>query len=192
MSNEGLDESTIQFLQMAEVSVTRLDGTIQEILEYSRNSRLGIEQVEVNIERLIYEIFDDLRFSNDKVHQWNVHVECQGDVMTDKARLKVLLRNIIGNSVKYSRQGEINQVEVRVYQMDRRLCFEVKDNGEGISKESISRVFEMFYRGTSNSQGTGLGLYICKEIISKMKGEIKIESELGKGTSVYFWIPYLS
>ena len=69
------------------------------------------------------------------------------------------------------------------------IYFEIQDNGEGISPASLKRVFEMFYRGTSSSQGTGLGLYICKEIVNKLNGEISLQSELGKGTSVYFWIP---
>jgi signal transduction histidine kinase len=67
----------------------------------------------------------------------------------------------------------------------------VSDNGEGISEKSISKIFEMFYRGTSTSVGTGLGLYITKEILNKLQGTIFVTSELGVGTIVTY-IPLVS
>ena len=189
LGTPNLDTKAIEFLTMADVSVGRLDGTIQEILEYSRNSRLGLQLEEVLIRPLVQEIFEDLKFSNVSPMLWNIDIEGGEGVITDKARIKILLRNIIGNSVKYKRDGVVNEINLSMRRDAERIYFEIRDKGEGISPSSLKRVFEMFYRGTTSSQGTGLGLYICREIVNKLKGEISIQSELGKGTSVYFWIP---
>lgn len=69
------------------------------------------------------------------------------------------------------------------------MHIEIQDNGEGISEKHLSKVFDMFYRATTTSVGTGLGLYICKEIVAKLKGSISLISEVGKGTTVTIQIP---
>jgi signal transduction histidine kinase len=69
---------------------------------------------------------------------------------------------------------------------------EIEDNGEGISENSIPKVFDMFYRGTNTAVGTGLGLYICREIINKLGAEIEIHSVVQKGTRVILTFPDLS
>lgn len=68
---------------------------------------------------------------------------------------------------------------------------EIKDNGEGISDKNIDKVFDMFYRATSTSVGTGLGLYICKEIVNKLRGKITITSAVKVGTTVTIELPIL-
>lgn len=65
----------------------------------------------------------------------------------------------------------------------------VIDNGEGIESADLQRVFDMFYRGTSNGVGTGLGLYISREVMAKLGGTITLRSELGKGTEVSILLP---
>ena len=62
-------------------------------------------------------------------------------------------------------------------------------NGQSKTQENFRRIFEMFYRASSSSVGTGLGLYICREIVNKLNGSIQVESEVGKGTSVLITIP---
>ena len=69
---------------------------------------------------------------------------------------------------------------------------QVIDNGMGISELSIGKVFDMFYRGTKLSAGTGLGLYICKEIVNKLNGEISLQSKLDVGTTIDIIIPKLN
>lgn len=65
----------------------------------------------------------------------------------------------------------------------------VADNGIGISERNLPKIFDMFYRATSSVAGTGLGLYICKEMITKLGGSITLESQLGIGTTVKIYIP---
>ena len=69
------------------------------------------------------------------------------------------------------------------------MNFTVTDNGEGIPEKHLSKIFDMFYRASSSSQGTGLGLYICKEIVNKLNANIEIQSKQNEGTIVQLSIP---
>lgn len=68
----------------------------------------------------------------------------------------------------------------------------VKDNGEGISESNQDKIFNMFFRGTTASVGTGLGLYICKEIVAKLGGAISVDSQLGVGTTMTIVLPEIN
>jgi signal transduction histidine kinase len=187
--SQGLDQSTIQLLEMADKSVTRLDGTIQEILEYSRNSRLNIALESFDVQEMTRTIFDDLKFSNKEPFDFDMIFETNSVVYSDKARVNILLKNIIGNSVKYKRDGVPSQIHFKMWRNNGKITFSIKDNGEGISEENKDKIFNMFFRGTTASVGTGLGLYICKEIVAKLEGAISVDSQLGVGTTMTVVLP---
>lgn len=186
---DGLDGNTIQLLEMADKSVSRLDGTIQEILEYSRNSRLSVSMESFDLKEMIQTIFEDLRFSASEPFEVDIKFEESSMIFSDKARVGILLKNIIGNSVKYRRNGVHALVQVSVSRMNGKLNIVVADNGEGIAESNLDKIFNMFFRGTTASVGTGLGLYICKEIVAKLNGAISVHSELGVGTTMSIVLP---
>jgi signal transduction histidine kinase len=185
-----LDDKVKNYLKMAEKSILRLDGTIQEILEYSRNSRLGLKLESFNLKEMVSAIYDDLKFSTTKQVEFNIEISCNEIIFSDKSRINTVLKNILGNAFKYLKQD--NQKSVVTFyakKVNTDLLIIVSDNGEGIADNHLSKIFDMFYRASKSSSGTGLGLYICKEIIIKLNGEIKIESKLNEGTTVYVSIP---
>jgi PAS domain S-box-containing protein len=185
-----IDDKSRRFLEMGESSITRLDGTIQEILEYSRNARLEVVSEEINLNELIQPIFDDLKFISDANMEFSFSYDQSPFIVSDKMRLSALLKNIVSNSVKYRNPNQINPY-VRVHMKIQSNIAEisVKDNGIGIHSDHLEKVFEMFYRASSSVSGTGLGLYICREIAHKLKGEIQLESYPGVGTSVFIKLP---
>ncbi len=186
---DGLDESTIQLLEMADKSVSRLDGTIQEILEYSRNSRLSVAHELFDMREMVTTIFDDLKFSNKEPFEFELVFETKSELYSDKSRVGILLKNIIGNSVKYKREGVTSKIVFKMKRVDAMIVLLVQDNGEGISEGNKDKIFNMFFRGTTASVGTGLGLYICKEIVSKLEGTISVDSQLGIGTTMTVVLP---
>ncbi|MFM8916142.1 MAG: sensor histidine kinase, partial [Bacteroidota bacterium] len=96
------------------------------------------------------------------------------------------------NAVKYrNRTAAQSFVKVQVIRNEGMMKIDVVDNGIGIAPQNVDRIFEMFFRASSEVTGTGLGLYICKEIMSRLGGTINVESELGKGTSMHITIPDL-
>jgi signal transduction histidine kinase len=183
----------MEYLGLIQNSVLRLDETIQEILEYSRNARLEVNIETFNIEEMVQEIFEDLKYTS--LNEVNFSMDNDGSsyIETDKSRLNTVLKNIIGNSVKYKKANSNDcYVTLSIKRFEQFMEITVSDNGEGISAKSISRIFEMFYRGTSTSVGTGLGLYITKEILIKLQGTISASSEFGVGTIITINLPYLN
>ena len=190
--SESLDQNTIELLEMADKSVSRLDGTIQEILEYSRNSRLNVSFETFNVREMVATIFDDLKFSNKESFEVELNFESEDKVYSDKARVAILLKNIIGNSVKYKRENVVSHILFNMHRTNGKVVFKVKDNGEGISEANKDKIFNMFFRGTTASVGTGLGLYICKEIVAKLGGTISVDSQLGVGTTMTIVLPEIN
>lgn len=179
-----LDTEIMEYLNMAESSVNRLDGTIQEILEYSRNARLEITMEPVQLCEMASQIFEDLKYAAED--HIDFKLVCEGDslIFSDKTRVNTLLKNIIGNAVKYRSKHRETVIEFSMKRINNKVAISIKDNGEGIPTESLEKIFNMFYRASKTSEGTGLGLYICKEIVTKLNGSISVDSQLGIGTTV--------
>lgn len=186
-----IDEMTTNYLKLAEKSVIRLDETIQEILEYSRNARLEVNYEEFDVATMIQTIFEDLKFSTSENFEFNFKITGNPIIHSDKSRVEILLKNLIGNSVKYQRKDIQNPfVLVDFTHSDlNEIKFTISDNGEGIPEKHLTKIFDMFYRASSSSQGTGLGLYICKEIVNKLSAKIEIQSKQNEGTIVHLSIP---
>jgi len=188
--SDNLSTEVKEYLEMADTSVHRLDNNIREILEYSRNARLKVTPEQFSISEMVEEIFSSLKYSTVQEVKFINEVEPPGSMSTDRARLKVLLNNIISNSVKYRRKDGVQPfVKFSMEQTEGRYEMKIEDNGEGIPEGSREKVFDMFYRASTTTAGTGLGLYICREIITKLHGTISLESEVGKGTVVTMVLP---
>jgi signal transduction histidine kinase len=119
-----------------------------------------------------------------------LHDPMPPEVAADPDKLRQVLVNLVENAVKYSHEGRI---EVRLQQQNGTVRFSVRDEGPGIPPSQRERIFEKFYRLDPNMTkgvgGTGLGLYICRELIESMEGEIWVESELGEGSTFSFELP---
>ena len=171
--------------------VKKLDNFVTEVLAYSRNSHHEVVKAPVELPMLINEIVDELKYANDKVNiDISPAVSSNHTIITDHTRLKTVLSNLIGNSIKYcDAQKEERFISVNTLSDKNACTIVVKDNGIGIAPEHRDKVFEMFYRATENSSGSGLGLFITKEIVEKLGGTIEMESTPKVGTTVYVKLP---
>ncbi|HOZ69989.1 MAG TPA: HAMP domain-containing sensor histidine kinase [Chitinophagaceae bacterium] len=177
-------EQVLKYLGLAGKSINNLDQIIHEILTYSRNARTEIQEEEFELKDVVKEIFDGLRFSAGPGFSFQEEYSGETKIYADKNRLSTVLRNIISNSVKYKKKEIENPFVFLRFENNNHHCsFSITDNGEGIPLECQPRVFEMFYRGTSSATGTGLGLYICKEMLDKMDVLFAISSKPGEGTT---------
>ena len=189
---DKIEEPARTYLNKIDGSVNRLESFILDLLDYSRSNRKDIHIEEVCLESLTKEISEDLRYSENTGlirFLWQLD---EKKVRADRLLLKVALGNLIGNAIKYQKKSIPHQPFVRVTSKAeaKGTWIAVEDNGEGIPLDYQQHIFEMFYRGTSTSTGSGLGLYIARESILKMKGEIKVDSQPGQGSTFTIFIPH--
>ena len=112
------------------------------------------------------------------------------DFRTDKWRIAEIFRNLISNSIKYRDFEKLNaEININVQINAERAVILFSDNGIGISTADQSKIFDMFYRASIQSDGSGLGLYIVKNAVEKLGGLLKITSQLGKGTTFELKLP---
>ncbi|MFM9051012.1 MAG: PAS domain S-box protein, partial [Bacteroidota bacterium] len=154
----AFDEQNRQLMDIALDSTDRLDGTIQEILDYSRNSRTELRLSEVDLAGIVKTVFSDLRYAAPEGFLFRLEDRIKEPVLTDHYRVATLLKNIVGNAVKYRRDAISDpQVEVVLERSDEFISVQVIDNGTGIPEKNIGQVFDMFFRANIKVAGTGLG-----------------------------------
>jgi signal transduction histidine kinase len=181
-----------QLFDMMRTSIHKLDDTLIEIIDYSKNARSEVVPSAVDFNSVIHDSFNHLKFMPG-CSEIKKEIEIKDGVIfySDVYRLKVIFNNLISNSVKYrdKRKESFVKVEIRLTEESAIILFE--DNGIGIEQQLLDKIFNMFFRATDQCEGSGLGLYIVKEAIEKMKGTIGVESVLGYGTKFRIELPNL-
>ena len=178
-------------LEMLNKSVLNLDDFIEDILHYSHNARMEVAKEEITFEEVIQEISGGHMFI-DEAKGLKLQIEIHQDIkfISDKRRINVILNNVISNAIKYRDASKGNPfVYILVHCSKENAIITIEDNGIGIADKEKEKIFEMFYRATALSSGSGLGMYIVKETIEKLGATIHIESELGVGTKITVTIP---
>jgi len=179
------------FLQMMKDRIKTMEGFIKEVTDYSRNTRLDLLPVPVKLETLAREVVQNLAYSvvNKKV-RIEVQIDPTLEISTDPNRLKVIINNLISNAYKYHRFDQSDPfIIISALKKGDHVLLTVKDNGSGISKEHHTRIFDMFYRASESSEGSGLGLYIVKETLDKLDGSISVQSTIGEGSEFTVTLP---
>lgn len=112
--------------------------------------------------------------------------------MSDKGMITTILQNLVENAIKYSKRNIPAIVDIRVESHHGKfLTVRVEDNGIGIADDIQVKVFDMFFRGNEISRGSGLGLYILKNAVEKLKGKIILKSKENVGTTFIIELPYI-
>ena len=191
---EDASPTIAEYLGLMKKSADKLDSFIQDLTNFSRNARTEIKRDLVDFQDMIDTIFEQHKFMDgSKEADMQADIEQAFDFYSDNSRLQVVFSNIISNAVKYNNsQAEKALVDISVRVTAERASIRISDNGMGIGQEHLERIFEMFYRATDERQGSGLGLYIVKETIEKLNGEVQVTSELGTGTTFTFEIPNMT
>lgn len=175
----------------------RLAVLVEDLLDVSRieQNRIQLERVDANIYDTVSAVIEELMVQSDEKSLKLFLTSASKElplVSVDIAKLKQILINLIGNSIKYTEKGE---VEVRIEEKDngKSLEIKIKDTGIGMSAKAKERLFEKFYRIKNNKTkditGTGLGLWITKQLVELMKGSIHVDSIEGTGTQITVAFP---
>ncbi|MFN3840212.1 MAG: sensor histidine kinase [Cyclobacteriaceae bacterium] len=187
---ESKEESTQHYLAMMIDRTDKLDDFIHNIIDYARNARTGVSSDKINLHELVNDIFENHRFvETAKGISFEKQISLKDPIYSDKQRLSIVLNNLVSNAVKYHRKTKDAWIKVTAQKNNDNLKLIVSDNGQGIPSDRISKIFEMFYRGTEQSKGSGLGLYIVKETVEKMGGVIRATSEYERGSCFTIILP---
>ena len=182
----------LKYLGLMEKSINKLDNFIKDIIGYSRNSRMDIGKDEIDFQQIIDDAFDSLTLHiGDKKIEKRVSIRTERPFYSDSTRLGIIFSNIISNAIRYSDpEKKIPFIDINIEVREDGALINIKDNGIGIEQKFLSKIFEMFYRATQKSNGSGIGLYIVKEAIEKLKGEISVDSTFGMGTTFCMLLPH--
>jgi signal transduction histidine kinase len=144
----------------------------------------------IDFNEIIHKSIDDLAYMEaaNNIH-WEIQTESGYPFRSDKARLMIILNNLIANAIRYSMNSKNACVKISVNTDEEKAMLTIEDNGIGIQKENLSRIFDMFYRASEATPGSGLGLYIVKETLENLNGSIDVESSPGVGTKFTVMIP---
>jgi PAS domain S-box-containing protein len=189
LMNMGSDPGT--YTRMLEISLNKLDNFVNELTLFSQNKRQRITSEEVYfqqvIDNTILKMKDMPGFRHVKVE---TELNLEAHFFSDLFRIELILEQIIKNSYEFHDPGKATPfIHIQIRAMDDKAVIEIFDNGSGIPKAHIGRVFEMFYRASNQSKGAGIGLYITREAITLLKGTISVSSEFGVGTTIRIELP---
>lgn len=191
--NQLMEQGVIkEYLNEISAQIERCTSITQSLLNFSRESEMKIQEINLNdiidetLNLLVHRIRkQDLRLIKDYNDTFKIYGE--------RSEIQQVLLNIITNAIDAMPQG--GDLRIALDRNDENEAFTsivVIDTGEGIPKDNISKIFDVFYTTKPIGKGTGLGLSICQEIIGRLRGSISIKSELNKGTKVTINLPTYS
>ncbi|MFN5371097.1 MAG: sensor histidine kinase [Bacteroidia bacterium] len=191
LRNETNAAETIRYVDLMEESILKLDNIIRDIVAYSRNNRTQVNIEKVEIKDVVKDISAGLRYleSDEIVLKEIISIEEPAVIQSDRTRIQIILNNLISNSIKYKHPNRKPKISISCKRTENNAIVSVKDNGIGIKEEHLGKIFDMFYRTSDKSSGSGLGLYIVKETIKKLGGTVDVCSEINSGTTFTLTIP---
>lgn len=178
------------YLKIIGERVNQLDHFISDVLSHSKNLKLEVKNDLIRFEEIVDTTFRNLSYM-DGADQFRKEIKITGgDFYSDPWRVEEIFRNLISNAIKYRKIGNLShEIMILISIEPKEVLISFKDNGIGISKNNLNKVFEMFYRASEQSGGSGLGLYIVKNAVEKLGGRISVGSEPGLFTIFEIALP---
>ena len=183
------DEHALQYIEKQHQQVERLNQIIIGLINLTKLNNNGLSRVRIEFSKMIdacINSFETLpNFANVR---FAIRIQPNLEFYSEWTLLNAIMQNLIENAIKYSR-NDSPYVEIRVRELGDYIVLEVEDNGQGIPDSYQSRIFEMFFRATSNASGSGLGLYILKRSVDRLKGSIELKSQVNVGSTFTVKLP---
>jgi PAS domain S-box-containing protein len=187
----GQADNFQHYMKLVGKSADKLNQVLDNIIMVSQNTRERLNFSDINLQ----EVFDQLigEFS-ERLAEANVHLEYvvfqEGNFFCDESRIRNIVFHLIKNAIDFAdTKKHFKRINIHVEYQHERLQVAVSDNGIGIEDHHKDKVFDLFYRGSEISKGSGLGLYIVREMTTKLNGQVKLESERSSGTTITLTIP---
>ncbi len=190
---ETQEAGVLAYIKMMNKSVTKLDTFIRDLADFSRNARLELAQDRIDWQALIQETLENLQFSEgaDRIHK-QLTLDVPGEFYSDAVRIAIVLNNLVSNAIKYQNlKRSDSRVDICIVREGDQVVITIADNGIGIAKEHQAKVYNLFFRASIQSYGSGMGMYIVRHAIDRIKGVITLTSAEAEGTTFVVTIPDL-
>lgn len=191
LKEKDADQDKNLYLDLMIESIGKLDGTIRDIVAYSKNNKTEIKNESINLKRLLEPII--VQLSNIEARNINlferVKIINDFNFIGDWSRLQIVFYNLMSNSVKYRSLARELEIVIDLVEQPETIEITFSDNGIGIDSLYINKIFDMFYRSNEKSTGAGLGLFVVKEIVDKLKGRINVYSAPDMGSTFKILLP---
>ena len=184
-------EKREKHIQRIKNSVNNLNDILEDFLSLGKlnEGRVDKKIEKVNLKEILSDTLEEMKTMLKKGQHFELDCDGNCDALTDKKLFRNILINLVSNAIKFS--GEGKGIIIRGKAKEGRATISVADQGIGISQEDQEHLFSSFFRAANatNIQGTGLGLHIVKRYVDLLEGQVELQSELNKGTTVTFTIP---
>ena len=189
-SREKLDGQALEFLKNVMTGASRMEALVRDLLAYTQAMRLEIPAETFDGRTALDRALSNLKASIEESGA-TIDADRLPALRVDGTHLQQLFQNLISNAIKYRRAEVAPAVHITAKRQNGGWLFSVSDNGIGIEAPYKERIFGLFKRLHAGDKypGTGIGLAICQRIVDRYHGRIWVESEPGKGSSFYFWLP---
>lgn len=179
------------YMPLIEKSINKLDVFVRNIVDYYQNKERKEARSEININQVLDDALNALEYYRKEADvKFIKELTIESPIISDEFRIRVILNNLISNAVKYQKKEETDKkIFIRIFSDAVNVRILVEDNGIGIKDSALSNLFEMFYRATNEDSGSGIGLYIVKDAVTKLNGSIEVASEIGKGSVFTVHLP---
>jgi PAS domain S-box-containing protein len=186
----GNTDNPMDYIDIIGEKVSALDHFIGDVLSHSKNLKMEVNISKVDLSKVIDQTFTELSYLEGAKDMKRL-IKIEGiDFFSDQWRISEIFRNLISNSIKYRQLFNRNpEVTVKIHIDNLRADISFSDNGIGIDEKNLARIFDMFYRATEQSDGSGIGLYIVKNAVDKLGGQISVASRPDQGTRFSIILP---
>lgn len=186
----GNKDNPMDYLDIIGERVQHLDLFISDVLSHSKNLKMEVTTTEVDFQQIIDRSFEDLDYLKG-AKEIKRSLKIEGIVFfSDPWRVSEIIRNLISNAIKYRKlDTEQSEISIKIHIDHLRAEISFADNGIGIESKNLNKIFEMFYRATEQSDGSGIGLYIVKNAVDKLGGIITVASTSEEGTRFSLVLP---
>jgi light-regulated signal transduction histidine kinase (bacteriophytochrome) len=181
-----LDEESKAFIQRIIEATKRMKLLIEDLLSYSRTNAQKIKIKIIDLNNVLIHVMEINKYLIDS-RSAKIEYISLPLIDADEIQVTQLFQNLIGNGIKYN-DKDVPVIKIKCDERTEDYLFSVTDNGTGMKKEYLDKIFDVFTRLQSDTPGTGLGLAICKKIVEKHGGKLWVESEIGAGSTFYFTI----
>lgn len=180
-----------KYLSLMTNQLNYLDSVIKEIIDYRKVSAGEISCSPVNLGMKVMDVLECFQFlpNYDQIEK-HITIDEEIPFYSDETKIAIILNNLLSNSIKYfDKKKEEPYLDIKVNVTEQAASIVIQDNGIGIPEAHLPSIFKMFFRATTQQNGTGLGLYIVAEALAKLGGTISVESEVNVGTCFTLSIP---